>query len=127
MSGPSTFLNDLNSSMERLARGNTMVKKNLEDRAAFSNNLIAKLKDISQRIKDLAGRIVTLRSDVDKLQAEINGHTKSIGDNNAQINDLQAQIQKLEKEKLDALKQFNDLQTQAATDIQALQQHIDEK
>lgn len=127
MSGSTTFLNDLNSSMERLARGNTMVKKNLENRAAFSNNLITKLKEISQRIKDLAGRIVTLRSDVDKLQAEINGHTKSIGDNNAQINDLQAQIQKLEKEKLDAVKQFNDLQAQAATDRQALQQQIDEK
>jgi chromosome segregation ATPase len=61
------------------------------------------------------------------LQAEINGHTKSIGDNNAQINDLQAQIQKLEGEKQDALKQFNDLQTQAAADRQAMQQQIDEK
>ena len=127
MSGSSTFLNDLNSSMERLARGNNMVKKNLEDRAAFTNNLITKLKDINQRIKDLAGKIVTLRGDVDKLQAEINGHTKSIGDNNAQINDLQAQIQRLEGEKQNAIKQFNDLQTQAATDRQALQRQIDEK
>ena len=61
------FLQDFQSSMDKLNGMNDMIQNSLKQKKEFSDKLVAKLKEINEKIKDLAGQINQLKASVDSF------------------------------------------------------------
>jgi predicted nucleic acid-binding Zn-ribbon protein len=119
------FLQDFQSSMDKLNGMNDMIQNSLKQKKEFSDNLVAKLKDINQKIKDLAGQINQLKASVDSLQGQVSNNSGAISSKDKQIADLTQKITALEGEKQQLSEQLTNFQKQCNDEKAALQQKID--
>ena len=119
------FLQDFQSSMDKLNSMNDMIQNSLKQKKEFSEKLVAKLKDINQKIKDLAGQINQLKASVDSLQGQVSNNSGAISSKDKQIADLTQKITTLEGEKQQISEQLTNFQKQCNDEKAALQQKID--
>ena len=119
------FLQDFQASMNKLNDMNVIIQNSLKQKKEFSDNLVAKLKDINQKIKDLSGLIQGLKQEVQNLQHNLDGNTQDVSNKNKQIADLTQKISALENEKNQLAQQLANFQKQYNDEKLALQQKID--
>ena len=119
------FLQDFQSSMDKLNGMNDMIQNSLKQKKDFSDKLVLKLKDINEKIKDLAGQVTKLKESVNGLQGQVANNSTAIGDKDKQIADLTQKMTALEGEKQQISQQLTDFQKQNNDEKIALQQKID--
>jgi chromosome segregation ATPase len=118
------FLQDFQSSMDRLNGMNQMIQNSLQQKKTFSDKLIAKLIDVNQKIKNLAEQINRMKTTLDGLQGQVSNNTSSISDKDKKIAELTQRIAQLESEKQQIAQQLANFQKQCNDEKLALQQKI---
>jgi predicted nucleic acid-binding Zn-ribbon protein len=111
--------------MNKLNGMNVMIQNSLKQKKEFSDNLVAKLKDINQKIKDLSGLIQGLKQQVQNLEQNLDGNAQDVSNKNKQITDLTQKISALENDKNQLVQQLANFQKQSNDEKVALQQKID--
>ena len=119
------FLQDFQASMDKLNGMNEMIQNSLKQKKEFSDNLVAKLKEINEKIKALAGQINGLKQQVQNLEQNVSGNTQDVNNKTKQITDLTQKISELENEKTQLSQQLANFQKQCNDEKTALQQKID--
>ena len=120
------FLQDFQSSMDRLNGMNDMIQNSIQQKKNFSSKLLDKLKAINDKIRDLVGQINKLKENVDTLQGQVSSNSTNISDKDKQLTDLTQKLTALEAEKQQISQQFTDFQKQVIDEKSALQQKIDD-
>ena len=121
----SQHLQEFTNSMAKLEDINRLVQSSVEQKQAFSNNLVGKLKDINGKIKVLAGQINQLKDTLDGLQGKVTTNGSAINEKNTQIGQLNQTIIQLNAEKQQMSEQLHAIQEQTINEKAALQQKID--
>jgi predicted nucleic acid-binding Zn-ribbon protein len=119
------FLQDFQSSMDKLNGMSVMIQNSIIQKKEFSDKLIAKLKNINDKIKDLAGQVNKLKADIDGLKGVVSNNSTSISEKDNQISDLTQKLNALEREKQQMAQQLVDFQKQCGQEKTTLQQKID--
>ena len=118
------FLQDFQTSMNKLNGMNQVIQNSLQQKKDFSDKLIAKLKEINDKIKNLAGEINQLKTSLDGLNGQVKSNSDSVTDKDKQIA-LTQRVTSLEAEKQQIAQQLTDFQKQSNDNKNALQQKID--
>ena len=119
------FLQDFQTSMNKLNGMNQVIQNSLQQKKDFSDKLIAKLKEINDKITNLAGEINKLKTSLDGLNGQVKSNTDSVSDKDKQIASLTQRVTALEAEKQQIAQQLTDFQKQANDNKNAFQQKID--
>jgi DNA repair exonuclease SbcCD ATPase subunit len=118
------FLEDFQSSMDKLNGMSVMIQNSINQKKEFSDKLIAKLKNINDKIKDLAGQVNQLKADIDGLKGVVTNNSTSISEKDNQISNLTQRLNALEREKQEMSQQLVDFQKQSVEQKSALQEKI---
>ena len=118
------FLQEFESSLNKLNQLNVLINKNAEQKQNFSIFVLKRLGEINDKVKALSSGIEELKKKLTDLTQQIETNKSGIANNDKQMQELQKQIEDLNLEKQKLIKQLSELTQTSNQKIQETQDKI---